>query len=42
LVLTAGEEIVWLVGFRLDERFKLTKYTKETIHLQMKKVQKNP
>ncbi len=42
LVLTAGEEIVWLVGFRLDERFKLTKHTKETIHLQMKKVQKNP
>ncbi len=42
LVLTADGHIVWLVGFRLDDRFKVTRKTKEMIHLKIQKMQENP
>ncbi|GCC51734.1 tRNA lysidine(34) synthetase TilS [Chryseotalea sanaruensis] len=34
-VLTSGEEIIWVVGHRLDERFKLSENTKETLILTL-------
>ena len=35
LVLTNGSEIVWLCGFRLDQRFKITDKTRKVIKLQV-------
>lgn len=34
-VLTSGEEIIWVVGHRLDERFKLNESTKEVLILTL-------
>lgn len=33
ILATAKQEIVWVVGYRLDERFKLTDQTKHILHL---------
>jgi tRNA(Ile)-lysidine synthase len=35
-VLECDKKIVWVVGFRLDERFKLTPTTHQALHLQYK------
>lgn len=35
LVLTSGEDIVWLIGQRIDERFKLSKNCNEVYHLKL-------
>jgi tRNA(Ile)-lysidine synthase len=34
-VITSDEEIIWVVGHRLDERFKLSESTKETLILTL-------
>lgn len=34
-VLTSGEEIIWVVGHRLDDRYKLTVQTKEVLILTL-------
>jgi tRNA(Ile)-lysidine synthase len=34
-VLTSGEAIVWVAGYRLDERYKLTEQTKEVLILTL-------
>jgi tRNA(Ile)-lysidine synthase len=36
LVLTEGEKVVWILGLRLDERFKVTNDTKKVIELCLK------
>jgi tRNA(Ile)-lysidine synthase len=36
LVLESDKKIVWVVGYRLDERFKITPQTKEVLKLQFK------
>lgn len=36
LVLLNRDKIVWVVGYRIDERFKLTEQTKETVRLCLK------
>lgn len=35
-LLTNGEEIIWVVGFRLDERYKITKKTTRILVVQCK------
>jgi tRNA(Ile)-lysidine synthase len=35
LVLTDGENIIWLIGYRLDQRFKITNETKKVIKFQV-------
>ena len=35
LILKSGGEIVWIVGYRLDERFKVTPDTKKMLRLQV-------
>ena len=35
LVLTDGENIIWLIGYRLDQRFKITDGTKKIIKFQV-------
>jgi tRNA(Ile)-lysidine synthase len=34
-VLTSGSEIVWLCGFRIDERFKVTPHTKRILRVSI-------
>jgi tRNA(Ile)-lysidine synthase len=34
-VLESGNEIVWLVGLRLDERYKISEMTLSTVHCQL-------
>ncbi len=41
LILTADGQIVWVVGFRLDDRFKITGKTRETVHLKIEKAREN-
>jgi tRNA(Ile)-lysidine synthase len=36
LVLVAGEEIAWVCGMRLDDRFKVTDDTKNVLRVEMK------
>ncbi|HDL19157.1 MAG TPA: tRNA lysidine(34) synthetase TilS [Bacteroidetes bacterium] len=35
LVLTNGENIIWLIGYRLDQRFKITDETKKVIKFEI-------
>jgi len=35
LVLTNDENIVWLIGYRLDDRYKITKQTKKVVKLKI-------
>jgi tRNA(Ile)-lysidine synthase len=35
-VLCSGDKIVWLLGHRLDERFKVTATTQEVFELELK------
>jgi len=34
-VITAGDDIVWLAGFRIDERFKVTENTRRVFRLAL-------
>ena len=34
-VLTSGDDIVWVIGHRLDERFKITKGTKRIYQIEL-------
>ncbi len=34
-VIESGERIVWLVGYRLDERFKVTESTKDVVKMKL-------
>ena len=34
-VITSGEDILWVVGMRIDERFKVTGESKEIIHMEV-------
>ena len=34
LVLTSGDSIVWVVGFRIDNRYKLTDKTTEVLEVK--------
>ncbi|NOY77620.1 MAG: tRNA lysidine(34) synthetase TilS [Calditrichaeota bacterium] len=38
LVFTADEEIVWICGYRLDNRFRVTKSTKKSLKLAVEKI----
>ena len=35
-VMTSGEEICWLIGYRIDDRYKLSKGESEAIHFRVK------
>ena len=35
-VLLSGDQIVWVVGYRIDERFKVTDGVKETLQIKWK------
>ncbi len=37
-LIVSGEDVVWIVGYRADERFKVTENTKRIIKLEIKKV----
>src|SRR4030042_1133800 len=37
-VVASGNDIVWIAGFRCDERFKVTKETKKVVKLEVKKI----
>ncbi len=37
-IVTSGDEIVWVVGYRADERFKVTGKTKRIVTLEVKKI----
>ncbi len=37
-LIVSGNEIVWVVGYRADDRFKLTEKTKRVIQLEVKKI----
>ncbi len=37
-VLIYGDEIVWVVGFQINENFKITDQTRQMLHLQIKEV----
>lgn len=34
-VLVSGEDIVWIIGFRIDDRYKITSTTKEILFLEV-------
>ncbi|NMM50181.1 tRNA lysidine(34) synthetase TilS [Marinigracilibium pacificum] len=36
LVVESGDEIVWVVGMRIDDRFKITSKTKNILHISVK------
>lgn len=36
-VLTSNKQIIWVVGYRIDERFKITDKTKKALQIQLKK-----
>ena len=38
-ILTSGERIAWVVGYRIDERFKVTDQTKRILRVEVKTVQ---
>jgi tRNA(Ile)-lysidine synthase len=35
-VLCSGEEIVWVIGLRIDDRFKLSQFTKTALYFKMR------
>jgi tRNA(Ile)-lysidine synthase len=37
-VITSGEDIIWIAGYRADERVKVTKETTRTLKLEVKKI----
>lgn len=37
-IVVSGDDIVWIVGYRADDRFKVTEKTKRIIRLEVKKV----
>lgn len=37
-LITSGEDIIWVLGYRGDERFKITEGTKKAIKLEVKKL----
>ncbi len=37
-LITSGEDIIWVLGYREDERFKVTEGTKNAIKLEAKKI----
>jgi len=37
-LITSGQDIVWVVGYRGDERFKVTEETKNTVKFEVKKI----
>jgi len=41
-VLESLGEIIWVVGYRIDDRFKVTETTAQVLILQLTKVDKNP
>jgi tRNA(Ile)-lysidine synthase len=34
-ILTSGEQIVWVVGHRIDHRFRITKETTEILEIRV-------
>jgi tRNA(Ile)-lysidine synthase len=37
-IIVSGDDIVWIAGFRGDERFKVTEETKKVVKLEVKKI----
>jgi tRNA(Ile)-lysidine synthase len=37
-LITSGKDIIWVVGYRGDERFKVTEETKRTVKFEVKKL----
>jgi tRNA(Ile)-lysidine synthase len=36
-LIVSGEDIIWIVGYRGDERFKVTEETKKIVRFEVKK-----
>jgi len=34
-VITSGKDILWVVGMRIDERFKVTGESKKIVHMEI-------
>ena len=41
LILTSKQEICWLVGLRIDDRFRLKNSTKDILRVEMKDLKGN-
>ncbi len=41
-ILFSGAKLVWIIGQRLDDRFKVTEDTKEILQIEYKKKDPNP
>ena len=37
-IITSGEDIIWVLGYRSDDRFKVTEETKKILKLEVKKI----
>jgi tRNA(Ile)-lysidine synthase len=37
-IITSGEDIIWVLGYRSDDRFKVTEGTKKVLKLEVKKI----
>ena len=37
-LILSGDDIIWVVGYRADDRFKVTEKTKRVVKLEVKKV----
>jgi tRNA(Ile)-lysidine synthase len=35
-ILTSGKNIVWIIGLRIDERYKITSETKRALRVKLK------